>query len=383
MRKKMFIFTLLLTLTFIITTPTVFGASKTPTVAELQKKITALTKQVKDLTTKLTAKTKEADKLKKEKTTLENLIKNKDKIIQVKQDEIDNLKYEIVDKDKIIEEQNKKIQHLARLSTAKTIYTDENINILSSNSKDAIKWYEFETKHSLIYMSESAYEQNSYIINISDKIFDDITTYFGKPISKKVKVYIWQNETINRGNSTYIPNESAVFINASIFSPIVKSEWNVISTFVHEVAHAFTDLSISMKSSVNLINGGYNYWINEGLAVYIAYQHIEYKNYDIPQDHFKEYKRNPIEYTKLIQDSFRYNKLVESSFYKLPGEPIYSHYGIYESLVFYINEKYGKDKFLEFIEKQRFQNTTIAFESVFGVSEEQFIKDWKKYFLLN
>jgi hypothetical protein len=64
----MFIYLMVVVFIFSISTTatSVSGATKRPTITELQKKIAVLTMQVKELTTKLNLKTKESDKLKKE-----------------------------------------------------------------------------------------------------------------------------------------------------------------------------------------------------------------------------------------------------------------------------------------------------------------------------
>jgi hypothetical protein len=384
MRKRLFIFSLIFVFLLSIAIPTSYEAAskKPPTIQELQKLVTSLTNQVKDLKTALTVKTKENNKNKTENAKLKNenaVLKTKNNELEYK---LENQSNKIDEFNEMIRQRDLEIKSLKQLSKSKIVYSDAAIKNVGSSSNE-IKWYEFETKQAFIYMTESAYERHGYIVEISDEILEDISSYFVKPLSKKVKVFLWENESIvNRGPASYeiIGNGGAVFIKASNFYPSVKSDWNVISTFVHEVAHSYVDLSIDMKSNVNLINGGYNFWINEGLAEYIKTQHIDFNDYDIPKDHLKNYKRNPLEYPKLIQESFYWNRVEATAFIKLPSDPIFSHYGIYESLVYYLNEKYGKGKFLEFIEKQKSQKESIAFESVFGISEEDFINEWKRHF---
>ncbi|OEH93543.1 hypothetical protein BFG57_00710 [Bacillus solimangrovi] len=57
-------------------------------------------------------------------------------------------------------------------------------------------------------------------------------------------------------------------------------------------------------------------------------------------------------------------------------------YETYESMIYYINDKYGNEKIFDFIENLRRQDINDELYDTFKVTEEQFIQDWKEYFSL-
>ncbi|WP_442596631.1 hypothetical protein [Neobacillus sp. D3-1R] len=414
MKKNWLITLIVVFLIFSIATPPVLGATKGSTMAEVQKKITSLTKQVKDLKNKLGLKIKETDKLKKEKSALQNQIKtkdlsNKNKDIQIvnlnkaikekdinlldltesindKNIEISDLSESIVEKDETIEELHKKIKQLEQLSSVNFIYTDEKGNLLSSNSKNAIKWYEFRTDQITIYLTAKAFNEFGYIIDISDEVVTDICQYFnGNQLPQNMAVFISFNDTVSKATSgEYFAGEKRAFIRGESFYPHNRyTQESLVDVYVHELTHAFQDALAPNLFNANVSSGGL-YWLTEGMASYVEHQFIPYENYAIPEGHLtSEHKYNKEEYRAKILRSIKENNIDMDSFTKLPERmKMYKSYEIYESLIYFIENKYNHNTLLTYTKSLETQDPINSFMPTFKTTEEQFINDWKEYYSL-
>jgi uncharacterized protein YoxC len=380
MRKKLFIYTLLLTLTLTLATPTALGASKTPTVAELQKKITALTKQVKDLTTKLNKNSKDIAAQKKKISELESKIKSKEQIISKKETEIESLNNEIesnkkesTEKALIIEDKTKSIEILSKASDI--IYTDSNGNFVEE-SNTSIKWYVFKTEQANMYLTKSAIEKFGYILEISDNVIKDIAPYFNvKELPSKVSVFIWVEEPITKSvTGDYFARDDQIFINGG--SEFHKT--SIINTYIHELTHAFQDIVFRLFTHENYYQDVF--FITEGMANYVTYHYFDYTKYNVPRDS-NIYDKNNLSIR--VDRAFQNLNLDKKKFTHLPPANIkkpWMDYSIYEGIIYYIEDIYGHQKMVQFIEYQKYLPISESVVKTYGVSEEQLVKDWKEYF---
>ncbi|MFD2442882.1 hypothetical protein ACFSO7_02585 [Bacillus sp. CGMCC 1.16607] len=380
MKKKITILTLVLTLLISVPSFNVLAVSKSPSIEQLQRQIASLTKQIKNLTSNIATKNKENKELKAnlDKVT-EELNKSKDENISLKQ--------QLEEKINEINEKNKKIEELIKkadqLSKAQIIYTDSNRNIVSKDTTGAIKWYKFQTTMTTIFLTESAYQEVGYILDLADEVITDVGSYFGATkLPQGVTAYIWQNEKVAQTSyGEYVARDKRVLIDVSKFAPYNNSnEENFIGVFVHEFAHAFQDTyqnfnSIRDKFKSNMM------WINEGVASYVDGQHIDYSKYHLPKNQLTmRYKYNKDVYKERVLGSMSYfgkdindlKELLDDSFFKVDAPS--------ESMIYYIEEKYSHKKFFDFIEGLRTQSINDSMVKNFGVTEAQFIQDWRQYY---
>lgn len=405
MKKRLMILSLILVLVFSIASPAVLGASKSsPTIAQLQKKITELTKQIKTLNTNLSKKAQEIKTLKnniskktEENTVLKNEVKTLSMDLGKSNNENASLKYQVTEKDKQLSEQQSKVEDLTKVNQELTkkanlltqvseiIYTDSNVNPVSKGTNGAIKWYGFKKDMTTIYLTPNAFEQFYFIIGTSDQALKEIASYFGTTkLSRDIPVYIWLNDPITvKSYGEYLAREKRILINGIVHEKYNQyNRGNFTKTYIHEFAHAFQDVTLNLNPIRDRFRSDMM-WLNEGMADYIVQQYVEYRQYTLP-DHQTplHYKFGKETYTEFINGSLQESKATINDMTNVPNDTRYSGYIIYESMIYYIENKYGHKKFFEFIEGLRIQSISDSMEKNFGVTEEQFIKDWKKYFSL-
>ncbi len=366
MKKKLLSFSLIVVLLFSMS-PAVFGASKgTSSVAQLQKKITELTNQIKTLKSKLTAKDKII-------TTLSNNLETKENINK-------NLILQLSDK---TEQLANKDDLYSKLSGF--IYTDEKGNAVSKDTPGSVKWFEFKTDMTTIYLTPHALEKFSFIVNLSDQVLGNIASYFEtNKLPSEVPVFIWFDEPVKKtGYGEYFASEKKIFINGSKYSPYNKqNKENFIGVYVHEYTHAYQDVYLNFNEIRGRLNSQLS-WLNEGMADYIDHQYIQYTYYNLsPEQITMDYKYDKLYYKKLVTDVLKANNVTLAQLSQLPNDVQYQGYGVFESMIYYIEQSYGHDKLFDFIEDMRTQSMNESLIKEFGVSEEKFIQDWKKYFSL-
>ncbi|RDU37074.1 hypothetical protein DRW41_10335 [Neobacillus piezotolerans] len=402
MKQKYLALILIFVLLFTLAMPLPTSMAKGPTIGELQKKITALTKQVKDLTgklsaktkeakdvstklatktkeakdlsAKLTAKTKETEKLKTEKSNLSKQLNNKDALIDSKDRIIDEKEAELEKLKGQLEEQEK----ANKLKTASIVYTNETLQPGTN-----IKWYKFNTNRTSIYMTLPAFEQYSYILDSTDLLVADISKYFNTEIKSKFEIYVWMDENVTGTTGSEYKNISdRVLIRGSKFFPVNHSnKIPFVNCLAHEIAHAVQDLGVSIIDR----NGKPGvFWVTEGTGMYIQDHYIDYTKYNFPEDHIIIDTPDKAKYTKWINDrSFLVDKVDVSTMSKLPKDlELHSDYSIYASIIYFIENQYGHGKLLDFIEYHKTLTTPDSVSKAFGVTEEQLVQDWKKYFSL-
>jgi uncharacterized protein YoxC len=381
MNRKVLIYLLTFIFVFVLVIPEALSAGNQPTVAELQKKITALTKQVKDLTSNLAKRNKEMTALKKEKTTLQNQVKSKNTTIDGLQQEVEAKEYQL-------QEQNLELENLEKLLTANFIYTDLAGKILSTKTGDAIKWYEFKTDQTTIYLTLEAYKEYSYLPDIANQISDNLSKYFGgKRLNQNVQVFISFTEPITKSGGFY-SDENRIFLKGSTFYPFKTSttRLNMADAYVHELAHAYQRaISPELFNSRSPLFG--SYWLREGSASYVQSQLQNYLKTAIPQKHTLNFNKYSIEeYKGSILGAMKSNKLEVAEFTKLP-ERLMLHkgeyaYELYASFIYWIENEYGHEKMLAFLETLNTLSLREALVKNFGKTEEQFVAEWKKFYSL-
>jgi hypothetical protein len=377
-------------LIFLIASPTVLSAAKGPTVADLQKKITVLSRQVKDLKTKLSLKTKESEKYKKEITTYKNnndSLKIENVSLRKQKIELESLiesDYEkITQLNGYLEEKDKNVNRLEKLLNAKVIYTDNNINVITENNPNAIKWYGFETQQATIYFTRKAFEAYWYIVDISDEVLADTASYFNmKNSPKKIPVFISFNEPIRDIEFAQYPSdEDKIFIIGSKFVPYNKNNnEGIIQVYTHEFTHAFQD-NLKIFSNGQFDFDDEKRWLYEGMAAYLSRQHMDYTQYNIPNDHLGEFRYGVERYKNMILNAIYYNKEVNLSTITTMINST-NNYTFYESVIYYMHEKYGKEKVNRFIDEFKNKTLSNALMESYGVTEEQFMSQWKKFYKL-
>ncbi|WP_108671383.1 hypothetical protein [Peribacillus acanthi] len=383
MLKKLVIAIVISMLCLTVVGPPALGATKTPTVAQLQKKVAELTKQIKNLTTSINQRTKE-------KASLQSQIKSKDGTIQKQQKEIQRLKEIMANKDDLIEEkealileQELKMKNLETLSRAEVLFTDANGNTVSQDTSGAIKWYGFKTDYTVIYLTQHAFDKFHFILDLSDTIMEDIAPYFGvKKLPQQVPVFISFDEPVTKTKSgEYFAREKRIFIKGDFFRPYsTRVEENFIGVYVHEFAHAFQDVALDLNP-IRDKNRSNMMWLNEGMACFVGHQFIDYAKYNLEQDQITmRYQYDKDVYKEQIMGDLRATNSNIQTINSLPNEHVYAGSAIYESMIFYIEEKYGHKLFFEFIESLRSQSVPEALQKHFGVTEAQFIEDWKIFF---
>ncbi|WP_409271438.1 hypothetical protein V1499_18330 [Neobacillus sp. SCS-31] len=416
MKQKYLALTLIVVLLFTIAMPFPTSMAKGPTIGELQKKITALTKQVKDLTTKLNVKTKEAKDVTaklnakaKEAKGLSSALTAKTKEVkelstkltaqtketkELKEDNSDlitqlNDKDRLIDgKDKIIGEKEAEIEKLKgqlaeqerahKLKSATIVYTNESLQPGTS-----IKWYKFNTNRTSIYMTLPAFEQYSYILDSTDQLVADVSKYFNAEVKSKFDIYVWMDENVTgTTGSEYKMSSDRVLIRGTKFHPVNSTNKTpFVNCLAHEIAHAVQDLGANILSR----NGRPGvFWVTEGTGMFIQDHYIDYTKYNFPENHIIIDTPDKARYTKWIKDrSFFADKIDVSTMTKLPRDlELHSDYSIYASIIYYIENQYGHDKLLNFFEYHKTLTTPESISKAFDVTEEQFVQDWKKYFSL-
>lgn len=412
MIKKLAIFPLIAVLVLSFTRPMVEGASNEPSIAQLQKKITELTKQVKALTSKLSQKEKENANLKKKAAEKDKSIKKLNEDLKKAKNSIAAMEQSMKDKDKSLADQTKKLKEKegkiteyaklveekdslienqksqleALMNISEIHYTDPQGKAVSKDSKGAIKWYGFKTEMTTLYLTPSAFAEVSYIINISDTVLSDIGQYFGtSKLPGEIPAYIWKDEPVTKtGYGEYFAKEKRLFINLSKYAPYNSgNEENFISVFTHEYAHAFQDTYLNF----NEVRGDkYNsdmLWLNEGMANFINNQQMEYKKYNLPDSQLTmKYKRGKDHYKGDILGTLSHFNKPLNGLTSLLDDSYFKNYPLGESMVYYIEVSYGRHKLFPFIESLRSMNISDSMVKHFGVTEAQFIQDWKEYYSL-
>ncbi|RDU37073.1 hypothetical protein DRW41_10330 [Neobacillus piezotolerans] len=397
-KSKLIIFCLACLLVISISTP-VLGASKLTKaqleakVAQLTKQVHSLTGQVKSLSDKVKAKDKEIAGLKSSISAKDKIVSSqksqlgkKDKEIKSLKVQIDGQQTELEKASTTIDNQKDLIKQLqdelkkTEMKNAKVVYTDYDTKNMS-DSGGQMKWYEFKTKYATLYFTEQSYTRYSYLVDISDDLLKDVASYYGFSNTSNISAFIAYNEPISmirNGAGEYQSQTKTVMVYGSLaypnsYGPIDES---VPVIYAHEMAHAFDDASIRLAYSVS--PGAKIRWLSEGMATYVSRDLIDYSKYEIPKEHMPPLN-NDFKYR--ISEALKEGASMVGSLDLIPGDN-HRHYGIYESLIHYVEKTYGHQKLLNFMQELKSKEMNPAMQSTFGVSEDQFMRDWKKYYNL-
>ncbi|WP_316569132.1 hypothetical protein [Neobacillus sp. YIM B06451] len=405
MKKKLLIFLLGFVLLFSLSTPTL-GASKLSK-AQLEAKVTQVTKQVKSLTDQvkslnsqiktLTDKGKAKDKeiagLKSSNSAKDKTISSQKTQLGKKDNEVKSLKVKVDNQQKDLEEASTTIDNQkdlikqlqdelkkTQLKNAKVVYTDYDTKNMSDSSGQ-MKWYEFKTKYATLYFTEQSYTKYSYLVDISDDLLKDAASYYGFSNTTNISAFIVYNEPIimiRNGPGEYQSQTKTVMVYGSMAYPNSYGPYDesVPVIYAHEMAHAFDDASIRLAYSVS--PGTKIRWLSEGMATYVSRYLIEYPKYAIPEEHIPLLNND---FKFRISEAIKEGASNLGSLDSIPDDS-HRHYGIYESLIHYVETAYGHQKLLNFMQELKSKDMNSAMQTIFGVSEEQFMLGWKKYYNL-
>jgi hypothetical protein len=388
MNKKVAIFAIVFTLLFSLSNFEVIAASKAPTIQQLQKKITELTKQMKSLTSNIAKRDKENNSLKARLATTSkelNTIKSDNITLQNQINAKDN---KILEQNKIIEELNKKVKAAELLSKASVTYTDSEGNPISKDSVGSVIWYGFKTDMTTIYFTESSYKEFNYILDVSDELVRDVAGYFGvQKLSSDVPVYIAFKENIfpKTEYADYRPHKKDIVIKGGMFAPYNhNNNENLVGVYSHEFAHAFQYQFLYYGETRHKFNNSDLRSLFEGMSNFIPHQYLDFKKYTLPANQITmPYNRGNYDYSRQIKDSYEYFKISASNLKTISDDSFFRGTPPAESMVYYIETKYGREKFFDFIKGLRTLSINDSMVKNFGVTETQFIQDWKIYYSLS
>ncbi len=233
-------------------------------------------------------------------------------------------------------------------------------------------WKYIETKHFDIYF----YDNSEYLAHFAaveaEKALIKIQTFLKYKINKRVPLIIYDSHNeFEQTNviGSYLPEGvggvTELFKNRVVVP--YQGEWELFRHVIHhELVHAvLNDMFFGGTIQTAISTGNLNQipiWMNEGLAEYLSQG-----GYDIQTDMYMR-DISLSEYLTGLND--------------LDG---YMAYRGGQAFYWYIEQKYGKEKISDLINRLRIQgNVNAAFKSTFNMSlddfSDQWIKEMKKYY---
>lgn len=238
-----------------------------------------------------------------------------------------------------------------------------------------------ETDHFIFYMYPWTEEVNATLMKEMETAREQVLAKLGKVPDKKADVYI--KPTFGVGATTsvnvlafYSPpargNDRMVIVAPKsytfpFYDPSVGWEAEVQTTLTHEYAHLVNNRSFTPISRLRE-------WMTEGLAVYVSD--------DTGYDNLVRAAVDADKVIPIIDTSGQVNKQdLEHLTILNTKEQVVTAYGLGKTIVQYINEKYGgMDGFWKFADAfDKKQNMDAALQEAFGISYEQFDKDWRAW----
>lgn len=233
-------------------------------------------------------------------------------------------------------------------------------------------WSEFNTGDDFIIYIDSISLKNGYdyVYVYAEEIFDMIEDFFNYDMNDKTTVYI---DSLNKRQAYYSGYDHEFFINP------FKLNGDIRYHFAHESVHAITN----KKWGIGALAEGYDdTWLIEGIAEYVSKHYIDFPTCNScgrlmdtgygKEWYIERFNRRGIDVVRNV-NSFKDLDATINDYYD---------YLAYESMVYFLVEKYGKDKFFnDFINnKVKYKTTPKTLEVTYGKSEKEIISEWKKFF---
>jgi hypothetical protein len=120
------------------------------------------------------------------------------------------------------------------------------------------------------------------------------------------------------------------------------------------------------------------------MASFVEHQFISYEEYDIPKNHITtEHKYSKEVYKEKIIKSAKENSIEIDNLNRLPERmKMYNGYDIYESIIYFVENQYGRNKLIAFTKSLQTQDMNQSIMTYFNISEEHFMNEWKEYYSL-
>lgn len=282
--------------------------------------------------------------------------------------------------------EQKKHQELTAMQYSKTLITNNNLLDLQemhTETGETLKWYGYELKDINLYFTKEALKNHLYLYEYADNIIAEIKEYMGSGLKRKINVFVYDGIPIKGTGNQYIGKKDYVFLNPTGMDG--NKVWDVRPIFAHEMVHAFQG-HIWGFEKLYPVFGLKNFdgiWLTEGMAEYVSRQHVSYPLMAYPSNLYLRLTHYSKEELDRLLDEFE--KIFSMDLQELEGWPTFwiMDYRPYESIVYYLEEVYGRKAFLNWVnEGVKTQNIAAATQSAFGKKEQEIIADWKKYFLI-
>lgn len=235
------------------------------------------------------------------------------------------------------------------------------------------RWKVMKTAHFEVYFYQGEEYLADYVSSMADRAYEKLETDFSIGLSKTVPIIIYnshndfeQTNVIPELIEESVGGFTEIFKNRVVI-PFTGSYKDLERVLAHELTHAFQFDILYGRGPGALVARVYQIqfptWFAEGLAQF------ESKEWDTESD-------------MILRDLVISEKLIPID----QLEYLYGSYLIYvegESILRYIEERYGRKKVFELFHQLRMQkNIGKAFKETFGLSITEFDKEWQKWLKL-
>jgi hypothetical protein len=233
----------------------------------------------------------------------------------------------------------------------------------------AIGFEKHETEHTIIYVEKGSQFNDFQKI---DKLLDPVEEFHQLKFQRKPKIYIFSNKedyygrTLSRARFFAYPNGDIVVAPWSI----TEADSGKISLEIyltHELSHTILYQNMGILAAYH-----FPQWLMEGTAVYSSNQFGTsiYPSKERTYEAIKNGVYFPPEYFKTDMED---NVKIDLEY------PIAFKYSEFGCIVDYLIQQYGKDKFLDYLNKLKENKNYIeAFKATYGTELDDVLTDLRR-----
>jgi hypothetical protein len=272
---------------------------------------------------------------------------------------------------------NLKNKHTMTLITT-TELTDLQI-VSPKDSLDTITWYGYELNDINLFFTKSSLEIYIYLVDAANSINSEIKSYMGTELKHKINVFVADQYTNKNSiyTGSYVWKGDYLYLNGH-----PDPDYDLRTLFAHEMTHVFQYQHWNSNNLFQAFGAGPGSWIHEGMAEYVARQVATYPKISFPTGTLRQLYLEVKDYKESIKN-FQQRESITTleSMVSWPKEWYSNDYIVYESIVFFLEKKYGQDKFINWIQLvSDGKSLPEATELAYGNTDEDLIKEWKDYF---
>jgi hypothetical protein len=151
--------------------------------------------------------------------------------------------------------------------------------------------------------------------------------------------------------------------------------------FAHEMTHAFQAHHWNSNNLSEIFGPGPGTWVKEGMAEYVATQVITYPELSLPTGTIRDHGYEEGYYQTALNTFEEQQSVNLNSMTTWPNEWYPKNYIVYESIIYFLEKKYGHDNLMKWLQLVSDGNSlTYATNEAFGKAEGVLIQEWKTYF---